>query len=280
MKKMNNTPVILPVSRIRPFDGNPYRVIDNDEMAELIESIKNHGIMSPLIARHLENTDEYELISGHRRLYAAKTAGLETVPVFVYELDRDEAAIALVDSNLHREHILPSEKAFAYKLKMEAISHQGIACGQVGHKSREDVSDVDSGRTVQRYIRLTALIPELLDLMDEGKIAFSVGVELSYLTDIHQYAVLNECELNDCTPSYAQANRLHKMALVRTIDEDAISYVLSEEKANQKSSVKIPMERLKNSIPEGYNARQAEDFIVKAVEHYQRYLQRHRSHER
>ncbi len=185
---MNNntmkTPVAIPVSKLHPFEGHPYKVLDNEEMNTLIESIQTQGILSPLIVRPIENTtDEYEVVSGHRRLHAAVKAGLETVPAFIYALDRDAAAIAVVDSNLHREHILPSEKAFAYKMKLDAMNHQGVTCGQVGHKSRDDISETESGRTVQRYIRLTHLIPELLEWMDEGKMALSVGVELSFLSD-------------------------------------------------------------------------------------------------
>ena len=176
----------------------------------MAESIKEHGILTPLIVRPIENTGEYEIISGHRRLYAAQKAGLAEIPALIRVLDRDSAAIAVVDSNLHREHILPSEKAFAYKMKMEALSHQGIACGQVGHKSRDNISDTDSGRQVQRYIRLTYLIPEFLEKMDKGEIALSVGVELSYLNESRQQDVLEQCKMNDCTPSYSQAWRMHK----------------------------------------------------------------------
>ena len=203
-------PALLRIEQLRPFEDHPYKVQDNEEMAALSESIRENGVLSPLIVRSVENSDEYEVISGHRRLYAARKAGLTEVPVLIYTLDRDAAAIALVDSNLHREHILPSEKAYAYKLKMEALSQRGIACGQVGHKSRDDISDTDSGRQVQRYIRLTYLIPELLEKMDKEEIAFSVGVELSYLDEYSQRDVLEQCEINDCTPSYSQAWRMHK----------------------------------------------------------------------
>ena len=181
MKDTMKKPVNIPVSKLRPFAGHPFKVKDDDEMNTLIESVQTQGILSPLIVRPIENTKEYEVISGHRRLHAAVKAGITEVPALIYALDRDSAAIAVVDSNLHREHILPSEKAFAYKLKMEALNHQGITCGQVGHKSRDNVSDTESGRTVQRYIRLTYLIPEFLDKMDNGEIALSVGVELSFL---------------------------------------------------------------------------------------------------
>ena len=162
-----NTTTTISINKIRPFEGHPYKVLDNEEMNSLIESVQENGVMTPLIVRPLEGTrDEYEIISGHRRFHAAQKAGLTELPVIIKAVSRDEAAIMLVDSNLHRDHILPSERAYAYKLKMEALSHQGKTCGQVGHKSREDVSDTDSGRQVQRYIRLTNLIPELLDMMD------------------------------------------------------------------------------------------------------------------
>ena len=183
MKNTMKKPANIPISKLRPFEGHPFKVKDDDEMSTLIESVQTVGILSPLIVRPIDNTDEYEVISGHRRLHAAQKAGIVEIPALIYALDRDSAAIAVVDSNLHREHILPSEKAFAYKLKMEALNHRGITCGQVGHKSRDDVSDTESGRTVQRYIRLTNLIPELLEFMDEGKMALSVGAELSYLVD-------------------------------------------------------------------------------------------------
>lgn len=204
------TPTLLKITSLRPFEGHPYKVQDNAEMDALVESIRVNGILAPLIVRPVENGGEYEVVSGHRRLHAARKAGLTELPVLIRALDRDSAAIAVVDSNLHREHILPSEKAFAYKLKMEALSHRGITCGQIGHKSRDDISDTDSGRQVQRYIRLTHLIPELLEKMDKGEIALSVGVELSYLDEASQRGVLEQCAINDCTPSYSQAWRMHK----------------------------------------------------------------------
>lgn len=281
---MNNTmktPVAIPVSKLHPFEGHPYKVLDNEEMNTLIESIQTQGILSPLIVRPMENTtDEYEVVSGHRRLHAAVKAGLETVPAFIYALDRDAAAIAVVDSNLHREHILPSEKAFAYKLKMDTLNHQGVTCGQVGHKSRDDVSETESGRTVQRYIRLTYLIPELLDWMDEGKIALSVGVELSFLSDEAQYGVLEECELYDCTPSYSQAFHMKNLYNDGNLSRYEISKMLSQEKPNQRETIKVPVERLRDIIPESYTAKQTEDFLIKAAEYYRRYLQKQRENSR
>lgn len=270
-------PALLKIEQLRPFEGHPYKVQDNEEMAALSESIRENGILSPLIVRSVKE-NEYEVISGHRRLYAARKAGLTEVPVLICDLDRDAAAIALVDSNLHREHILPSEKAFAYKLKMDALSHQGIACGQVGHKSREAVSDTDSGRQVQRYIRLTYLIPELLEKMDKEEIALSVGVELSYLGESSQRDVLEQCEINDCTPSYSQAWRMHKADREGLLTREVIQFIMSEEKPNQRETVKIATEKLRKFAPNA-DSRQLEDFVLKACEHYRKYLIRQRGRE-
>ena len=213
MKNTRNQPVNIQVSKLRPFEGHPFKVKGDEEMDTLIESVQTQGILSPLIVRPIENIDEYEVISGHRRLHAAQKTGISEVPALIYALDRDAAAIAVVDSNLHREHILPSEKAFAYKLKYEAMKHQGTSC-QLGTKLRTDEQIAekadDSARQIQRYIRLTHLIPELLTFMDENKMALSVGVELSFLDEQSQYDVLEQCGINDCTPSYAQAVRLRK----------------------------------------------------------------------
>ena len=280
MKTNMKKPVNIPVDKLRPFEGHPFKVKDDEEMNTLIESIQTTGILSPLIARPIENTDEYEVISGHRRLHAAVKAGITKVPALIYALDRDSAAIAVVDSNLHREHILPSEKAFAYKLKMEAVNHQGVTCGHVGHKSRDDVSDTKSGRTVQRYIRLTNLIPELLDLMDEGKIALMVGEALSYLGDEEQYAVLEQCEINDCTPSYSQAVEMKKRFQAGQLSAYDIGEIMSREKANQRETIKIPKERIEPYIPKGLNSKQTVDFFCKACEHYQKYLKKQKEYER
>ena len=279
MKNTMKKPVNIPVEKLRPFEGHPFKVKDDAEMNTLIESIQTVGILSPLIVRPIENTEEYEVISGHRRLHAAVKAGIIEVPALIYALDRDSAAIAVVDSNLHREHILPSEKAFAYKLKMDALNHQGVTCGQVGHKSRDDVSDTESGRTVQRYIRLTNLIPELLDLMDYGKMALSVGVELSYLDDQSQYDVLEQCEQNDCTPSYSQAFRMHKADREGLLTKAVIQGIMCEEKPNQRETIRIPAEKLLKFAP-NTDPQQLEDFVLKACEHYRRYLIRQRERDR
>lgn len=268
---------LLKITRLHPFEGHPYKVQDNAEMDALVESIRVNGILAPLIVRPVENGGEYEVVSGHRRLRAARKAGLTELPVLIRALDRDSAAIAVVDSNLHREHILPSEKAFAYKLKMEALSHRGITCGQVGHKSRDDISDTDSGRQVQRYIRLTCLIPELLEKMDKGEIALSVGVELSYLDESSQREVLEQCVINDCTPSYSQAWRMHKAGREGLLTKDVIQFLMSEEKANQRETVKVPASRLREVLPKGLDAGKTEDFIIKACEYYRKYLIRQRS---
>ncbi len=270
-------PTLLKITNLRPFEGHPYKVQDDAEMGDLMESIKENGILTPLVVRPIADTEEYEVISGHRRLYAAQKAGLTELPVLIRALDRDSAAIAVVDSNLHREHIRPSEKAFAYKLKMEALSHRGITCGQVGHKSRDAISDTDSGRQVQRYIRLTYLIPALLEKMDRNEIALSVGVELSYLDESIQREVLEQCVINDCTPSYSQAWRMHKADREGLLTKDVIQFLMSEEKANQRETVKVPASRLREVLPKGLDPGKTEDFIIKACEYYRKYLSRQRS---
>ena len=270
----------IPITKIHPFEEHPYKVLDNEEMNELIQSVQQHGILSPLIVRPIEGkTDEYEIISGHRRFRAAQKAGLTEVPALIYALNRDEAAILLVDSNLHREHLLPSEKAFAYKLKYDALRHQGTS-SQLGTKLRTDEliarENGESRNQVQRYIRLTELIPELLDLMDEGKIAFSVGVELSFLDDASQYTLLDIIERDDRTPSYSQAFRMHQAMNNERLTKSFIERLMSQEKPNQRETVKIPTERIRSLLPQKYDAKQTEEYIVKALEHYHRYLQRQR----
>ena len=272
----------ISINKLHEFRDHPYQVLDNDEMNSLIESVQQQGIMTPLIVRPLEGTnEEYEIISGHRRFRAAQKAGLTEVPAFIRSVSRDEAAIMVVDSNLHREHILPSEKAFAYKLKLEAIKHQGIASRQVVGKreSADSISDNESGRTVQRYIRLTNLIPELLKLMDEGKIAFSIGVELSYLDEDLQHNLLDIIERDDCTPSYSQAFRMHKAVRDGLISPRLIESIMSEEKANQRETLKIPMDKVRKFAPKATD-NQLEGFVLKACDYYQRYLKRQRDRER
>ena len=270
----------IPITKIHPFEEHPYKVLDNEEMNELIQSVQQHGILSPLIVRPIEGkTDEYEIISGHRRFRAAQKAGLTEVPALIYALNRDEAAIMLVDSNLHREHLLPSEKAFAYKLKYDALRHQGTS-SQLGTKLRTDEliaqENGESRNQVQRYIRLTELIPELLDLMDEGKIAFSVGVELSFLDDASQYTLLDIIERDNCTPSYSQAYHMHKAFNNECLTKTHMEKLMSQEKPNQRETVKIPTARIRSLVPQKYTAKQTEEYIVKALEHYHRYLLKQR----
>ena len=269
-------PIAIPVEKLHPFEGHPYKVLDNEEMETLTESVHNEGVLSPLIVRPLEGTDEYEVISGHRRLHAVQRAGLSEVPALVYEISREEAAVMLVDSNLHREHILPSEKAFAYKLKMEALKHRGITCGQVGHKSRDTLSDDDSGRQVQRYIRLTHLIPELLQLVDDGKIALTPAVELSYLPEKAQTCLLEEMRRNDCTPSLSQAIRMKKLYQAGSLSPEDISTIIQEEKANQQEKVSFKTGDLRKFFPKSYSAAQMQETILKMLTEYQRKRQRSR----
>jgi ParB family chromosome partitioning protein len=262
MKQSNNTPVMIPASKIHPFKGHPYKVLDNDEMDALVSSILEQGVMSPLIVRPFENkAGEYEIISGHRRFHAARIAGLTELPAIICAVSRDEAAIMLVDSNLHREHILPSEKAFAYKLKLEAMKHQGsrtdMTSDRIGPRlAAAEISDDDGPTQVKRYIRLTHLIPALLDMVDDGRIAFSVGVELSFLNSDLQTALMTAIDLNDCTPSYAQAVHMHKAVNDGSIDEDMLFEIMAEEKPNQKEKVSFNMAEMQRYFP---NARTAAD---------------------
>ena len=282
---MKNTKKNISIEKLHPFENHPYKVQDNEEMDALAESIKAHGVVSPIIVRPLENaTDEYEIISGHRRVMASRKAGITEVPVLVVSIDRDAAAIVLVDSNLHREHILPSEKAFAYKMKLEAMKHQGwrsdLTSDQLGGKL--ETADLvgaetgDSKNQVRRYIRLTNLIPEILQYVDDGRISFTPAVELSYLNEQEQYDLLEQMELNDCTPSLSQACRFKKMSQEQGLTPEVIAAVMSEEKANQREMFKVPMERIRQYVPNA-NAKQAEDFVLKACEHYRKFLIRQRN---
>lgn len=284
MKNTMKKPVVISIEKLHPFDGHPFKVKDDDEMNTLIESIQTQGVLSPLIVRPIEDTDKYEVISGHRRLHAAIKAGIAEVPALIYALDRDAAAIAVVDSNLHREHILPSEKAFAYKLKADALKHQGqrtdITSEQIAPKLSTEVIGEQEGiskDTVKRYIRLTYLIPEFLEKMDQGEIALSVGVELSFLDESSQREVLEQCAINDCTPSYSQAWRMHKADREGTLTTAVIQAIMSEEKANQREMVKVPISRLRKVLPQGLDAKKTEDFIIKACDHYRKYLVRQRN---
>ena len=266
----------LSIGKLKPFTGHPYRVVDDDEMDRLVESIREHGVMTPIYVRPIDGG--YEVISGHRRIHAAKRAGLDTVPAIEMDMTRDEAAIALVDSNLHRERLLPSEKAFAYKLKLEALSRQGkrdLTCGQVGHKSRDDIDGDESGRQIQRYIRLTNLIPPLLALVDEGRIAFTPAVELSYLTHEEQELLFSEIGFAQATPSLSQACHMKRLSAEGRLTEDAIMEIMAEEKPNQKERVSIPVSDLSKYLPDTSPDR-AKAFILKACEFYRNHLERQR----
>ena len=268
-------PVMIPVNKLQAFDGHPYKVLDDDSMNELIDSIQESGILQPLTVRPLEGTeDRYEIISGHRRFHAAKKAGVKEIPAFIRPVSRDEAAIMLVDSNLHRERILPSEKAFAYKLKIDAMNRQGnrsdLTSSQVATKF-DSAAEIgrqsgESRDTVYRYIRLTNLIPELLNMMDENEIAFSVGVELSFLDDQLQYDVLNACEESDCTPSYAQAVRMHKAYNANSLDCEMFNSIISEEKGNQKERVSFCYDDIRKFFPKHYSASDIQRSILNLIE--------------
>lgn len=255
----------LPIQKLRPFENHPFQVKDDDEMNQLVWSVLTQGILTPLVVRPLEN-DEYEVISGHRRLYACQKAGIEAVPALIYAIDRDAATIALVDSNLHREKILPSEKAFAYKMKMDALSHQGTS-GQVGQKwSREEISEGESGRQVQRYIRLTELIPQILSMVDAGKIALTPAVELSYLTKQEQRDLLETMESEDCTPSLSQAAQLKKLSQSGELNIDKIFEILREPKANQQEKISFRLEDLRKFFPISYTPARIQERILKLLE--------------
>ena len=266
---MNNTKEVqamqLPIQKLRPFKNHPFQVKDDNEMNQLVWSVLTQGVLTPLVVRPLEN-GEYEVISGHRRLHACQKAGIETVPVLIYALDRDAAAIALVDSNLHREKILPSEKAFAYKLKMDALSHQGTS-GQVGQKwSREEIAEGESGRQVQRYIRLTELIPQILSMVDAGRIALTPAVELSYLTEQEQQDLLETMESEDCTPSLSQAVQMKKLSQSGELNMDKIFEILREPKANQQEKISFRVEDLRKFFPKTYSVARIQERILKLLE--------------
>jgi len=274
----------IDITKLHDFENHPYKVLDNEEMEQLTESIIQYGVIAPIVVRPKEDSaDEYEIISGHRRVMACRKAGIEEVPALVVSLDRDAAAIALVDSNLHREHVLPSEKAFAYKMKLEAMKRQGsrsdITSCQVGTKLRTDekiaIDADESARQIQRYIRLTNLIPEILQYVDEGRITFTPAVELSYLTEEEQYALLEEIERNDATPSLSQACRLKRMSRDGGLTSWDIAEIMSEEKANQRERLRIPMERVSRFFPSSFTPNQIEDEIVKLCEsNYRRRMSR------
>lgn len=274
----------IQVDKLRTFEGHPFKVLDDEDMGNLIESIKQQGIISPLIVRAIESTDEYEVISGHRRLHAAVKAGLSEVPALIYPLDRSEAMIAVVDSNLHRERLLPSEKAFAYKMKMDAMKAQGrrtdLTLSQLATKS-DTAAEIgklqnESRDQVFRYIRLTYLIPELLDKVDEGIVALSPAVELSYLSKEQQKILLDAMNLNDCTPSHAQSIRMKKQAQQNTLSSDGIYEIMSEEKGNQTERISFKVQDLKGFFSKNFTQKQMTDTILKLLYEYNRKLERSR----
>ena len=269
---------IIPLEELRPFKDHPFKNLEGEEMDRLTESIRRFGSITPGLARPLEEGG-YELVSGHRRLEACRRLGLETMPVIVREMTDDEAVIAMVDANLQREHILPSEKAFAYKMKLEALNHQGQTSGQVGQKwSRDQMAENgdDSSRQIQRFIRLTYLLPELLDMVDQGRIAFTPAVSLSYLKPEEQRWVLEEVEVNACTPSVGQAYHLKEESQAGRLTRELTVEMMAREKPNQREAVRVPWERLRGAVPEDYDAKHREEFIVKACEYYAKYLRRQR----
>ena len=283
MSKKEVQAMQLPIQKLRPFENHPFQVRDDDEMNQLVWSVLTQGVLTPLVVRPLEN-DEYEVISGHRRLHACQKAGIETVPALIYALDRDAAAIALVDSNLHREKILPSEKAFAYKLKMDAMSRQGhrtdLTSRQVVGKleTADLIAENESGRQVQRYIRLTELIPQILSMVDAGKIALTPAVELSYLTGQEQQDLLETMESEDCTPSLSQAVQLKKLSQSGELTMDKIFEILREPKANQQEKISFRVEDLRQFFPKSYSTVRIQETILKLLSDYQR--KRQRSQER
>jgi len=269
MTERNAQAAQLPIEKLRPFEGHPFQVKDDAEMEQLVCSILTQGLLTPISVRPVEN-NEYEVISGHRRLHACQKAGIETVPALIYALDRDAAAIALVDSNLHRETILPSEKAFAYKMKRDALSHQGKTSPQVGEKlltvEKVGLDNGDSKNQVLRYIRLTELIPEILRMVDDGRIALTPAVELSYLTKQEQRDLLETMESEDCTPSLSQAIQMKRLSQTGELDIDRIFDLLREPKANQIDKISFRTEDLRKFFPKSYSAARIHEHILKLLE--------------
>ena len=277
----------LAVDKLRPFEGHPFKVVDNEEMDQLTWSILTQGLLTPLVVRPLDN-GEYEVISGHRRLHACKKAGIETVPALIYAIDRDAAAIALVDSNLQREHVLPSEKAYAYKLKAEAMKRYGKP--NLGHvvpdydstRTTAEIGEAsgESYKTVQRYIRLTNLIPGILQKVDEGRIALTPAVELSYLTEWEQRDLLETMESEDCTPSLSQAIQMKALSQSGQLDMDTIFHIMTQPKANQQEKISFKVSELRDFFPRHYTAAQMMQEIKVALKERQQRLARQRDHSR
>ena len=278
---MNTSPPkaeYLPIDKLKPFENHPFQVKDDDEMDQLVFSVLTQGLLTPITVRATD-TDEYEVISGHRRLRACQKAGIETVPALIYSMDRDAAIIALVDSNLHRERLLPSEKAHAYKMKMDAISHQGASC-QLGTKLRSDEiigsSTGESARQVQRYIRLTNLIPDILQMVDQGRIALTPAVELSYLTESEQQDLLETMESEDCTPSLSQSQQLKKLSQSGELDMDRIFELMRQPKANQEEKLRFDMKDIRRYFPKNYSTEKIQQTILRLLEKYERNWRRNR----
>ena len=275
LERVNN----IPLDELHPFKNHPFKILNNEEMERMIESIRKVGTITPALARPLPDGG-YELISGHRRLAACQVLGIETMPVIVREMSDDEAVIAMVDANLQRETILPSEKAFAYKMKLEAIKHQGVTSRQLGEKllsvTQVSKDSDDSERQIQRYIRLTYLIPELLSMVDDNKIAFNPAVEISYLDREEQLTLLDAINMNDCTPSHAQSIRLKNMSQDGLLTADGVYAVLSEEKPNQREQIKLPRDELRKYFPQNYSDEQIKRDILKGLELLKRQRERNR----
>lgn len=264
----------LPLSELTPFKNHPFKVKNDAEMAELMKSIADAGVLSPALARPKEGGG-YELISGHRRLAACKALGMDTMPVIVRKLTDEEAVITMVDSNLQREHILPSEKAFAYKMKLDALKHQGKSSGQLGQKwSRDELSDTDSGRQIQRYIRLTNLIPEILQMVDDSRIALTPAVELSYLQPSEQGMLFSIMDCDEVTPSLSQAQRLRRMSEEQRFTDSAVMQLMSEVKGNQVEYVKVPVDSLRSFFRPDTSMKQMTETLVKAMDFYNKHLER------
>ncbi len=278
--------MIIPIDNLQPFHKHPYKVLDNEDMERLMESIKENGVITPILVSHIDiRRVKYDIISGHRRFEACKRLGITEIPAIYKEMSYEEAVIAMVDSNLQREHILPSEKAKAYQMKMEALRCQGkrsdLTSDQVGPKlTANKISDSESASQVKRFIRLNHLIPKMLELVDEGKIALSPAVELSYLTKEEQENLLTTIESEDCTPSFAQAKQMRNLSLCRMLSIDQILDIMSKPKANQKEVLKMPLEKVRAYSPKVTTIKEAEEFISKACDYYTRYLQRQRGRDR
>ena len=281
-----NTPPraeFLPIDKLRPFENHPFRVKDDAEMDQLVFSVLTQGLLTPIVVRETD-TEEYEVISGHRRLRACQKAGIETVPALIYSMDRDAAIIALVDSNLHREHLLPSEKAFAYRMKMEAESRQGqrndLTSDQVGPKLTASTISEDSASQVKRYIRLTYLIPEILQMVDEKKIALTPAVELSYLTESQQRDLLETMESEDCTPSLSQSQQLKKLSQSGVLSMDRILELMQQPKANQEEKLRFDLKDIRHYFPKNYTTERIQKTILQLLEKFERNWKRRSLDER